>query len=80
MAPRYVKGFEYSDCCADDARLTILSALDARERGARILTRTLVESARREGGLWRVTIVDAASGGRGEIAEIAPRRPGDHNP
>ena len=71
LAPRYVRGFEYSDCCADDARLTILSALDARERGACILTRTLVESAQREGGLWRVTIVDAASGGRSEIAARA---------
>ena len=71
LLPRYVKGFEYPDCCADDARLTILAALDARERGARILTRTLVESARREGGLWRATIVDAASGERREIAARA---------
>ena len=71
LLPRYVKGFEYPDCCADDARLTILAALDARERGARVLTRTLVESARRDGGLWRATIVDAASGERREIAARA---------
>ena len=71
LLPRYVRGFEYSDCCTDDARLTILAALDARERGARILTRTLVESARRDGGLWRATIVDAASGERREIAARA---------
>jgi glycerol-3-phosphate dehydrogenase len=71
LLPRYVKGFEYPDCCADDARLTILSALDARERGARVLTRTLVESARRENGLWRAAIVDAASGERREIAARA---------
>jgi glycerol-3-phosphate dehydrogenase len=71
LLPRYARGFEYSDCCADDARLTILSALDARERGARILTRTLVESARRDSGLWRVTIVDAASGERRDLAARA---------
>jgi glycerol-3-phosphate dehydrogenase len=71
LLPRYVKGFEYSDCCADDARLTILAALDARERGARVLTRTLVESARRDSGLWRATVVDAASGGRREIVARA---------
>ena len=71
LLPRYVRGFEYPDCCADDARLTILAALDARERGARILTRTLVETARRDGGLWRVTILEAASGERREIAARA---------
>jgi glycerol-3-phosphate dehydrogenase len=71
LAPGYVKGFEYPDCCADDARLTILAALDARERGARILTRMLFETARRDGGLWRATIVDATSGEKREIAARA---------
>src|SRR4051812_29368311 len=36
----YPKAFEYSDCWVDDARLVALNALDARERGATILTRT----------------------------------------
>ena len=71
LLPSYTKGFEYPDCCTEDARLTILSAVDARERGARILTRTLVELARREGGLWRATIVDAASGERTEMTARA---------
>jgi D-erythritol 1-phosphate dehydrogenase len=71
LLPRYVKGFEYPDCCTEDARLTVLSALDARERGARILTRMLVESARRDGGVWRATIVDLASGQRREIVARA---------
>jgi D-erythritol 1-phosphate dehydrogenase len=52
----YRKGFEYSDCWVDDARLVILSARDAAERGARVLTRTACTSARREGDLWRVEI------------------------
>src|SRR3990167_7831525 len=32
--------FEYSDCWVDDARLVVLNALDAAERGAIIRTRT----------------------------------------
>ena len=30
------RGFEYSDCWADDARLVVANAMDARSRGARI--------------------------------------------
>ena len=40
-------GFEYSDCQVDDARLVILNALDAHERGATILTRTRCVRAER---------------------------------
>ena len=50
----YVKGFEYSDCWVDDARLVVLNAMDAEERGARILTRTTCNIARREGDFWRI--------------------------
>jgi glycerol-3-phosphate dehydrogenase len=52
----FVKGFEYSDAWTDDARMVVLAALDAAERGARILTRTPLISARREGGLWRAVL------------------------
>jgi len=51
---QYRKGFEYSDCWVDDARLVVLNAMDAAARGARILTRTACTSARREGDAWRV--------------------------
>ncbi len=37
---RYRRGFEYSDCTTDDARLVVLTALDAAQRGALIRTRT----------------------------------------
>jgi glycerol-3-phosphate dehydrogenase len=49
-------GFEYSDCRVDDARLVVANAMDARERGARVLTHTECVSARRERGVWRVTL------------------------
>lgn len=58
----FTKGFEYSDCWVDDARLVLLNALDASERGARVLTRTACTSARRENGHWVVEMRDAMSG------------------
>ena len=58
----YQKAFEYSDCWVDDARLVALNALDARERGATILTRTACVSARVENGRWRAELEDQRSG------------------
>jgi D-erythritol 1-phosphate dehydrogenase len=52
-------GFEYSDCWVDDARLVVLNAIDARDRGAEILTRMAAVSARRENGLWQVDLKGA---------------------
>lgn len=40
LEPRLTSGFEYSDCWVEDARLVALNALDAKERGADIRTRT----------------------------------------
>jgi glycerol-3-phosphate dehydrogenase len=40
LAARYTRGFVYSDGWVDDARLVVLNALDAAERGARVMTRT----------------------------------------
>ena len=45
LQARVPHGFEYSDCWVDDARLVVLNALDAAERGAEILTRTALASA-----------------------------------
>ncbi len=59
ILPQYTKGFEYSDCWVDDARLVALNALDASERGAKILTRTACMSARRENGQWKVLLNDS---------------------
>ena len=41
---------------ADDARLVVLNALDADARGAMILTRTALVTARRENGVWRADL------------------------
>ncbi|MFN3686723.1 MAG: glycerol-3-phosphate dehydrogenase [Salinarimonas sp.] len=60
----FVRGFEYSDCWVDDARLVVLNARDAQARGAEILTRAEVVRAAREGDLWRVEIAQAEGGRR----------------
>ena len=60
----YSRAFEYSDCRVDDARLVVLNARDAADRGAGIATRTRAIAARREGDLWRVEVEDAATRAR----------------
>ena len=52
---RFSKAYEYSDCWVQDSRLVVLNARDAEARGASIMTRTKVTSARRVGDLWEVT-------------------------
>src|SRR5271154_2700608 len=49
------RGYEYSDCFADDARLVVLNAVDAAERGAAIRTRTRCVRAER-GDVWRLVL------------------------
>ncbi len=65
LKPAFTKAFGYSDCWVDDARLVVLNAVAAAERGAEILTRTRLTSARREGGLWQATLEPNGSGGPG---------------
>lgn len=48
--------FEFSDCRVDDARLVVLNAVDAAERGAVIRPRCEVIGATRTGGRWRVRL------------------------
>jgi glycerol-3-phosphate dehydrogenase len=49
------RGYEYSDCFADDARLVVLNAVDAAERGAHVRTRTRCVRAER-GDIWRLVL------------------------
>ena len=50
------KGFEYSDCWVDDARLVVLNAMAAREKGAHVHTQTRCVGARRNKGLWELNL------------------------
>src|SRR5687767_9884650 len=67
LKPQYKRAFEYSDCWVDDARLVVLNTVDARERGAAIHVRTACTGARREGGVWRVTLKAHTSGRTTEV-------------
>jgi len=50
------QGFIYSDGWVDDARLVVLNAVDATERGATIRTRTRLVRADREGSHWQLVL------------------------
>lgn len=70
LAPGFTKGFEYSDCWVEDSRLVVLNAMDARERGARVMTRTRCVRASRDGAVWRATLEDLSTG---ETTEVEAR-------
>jgi glycerol-3-phosphate dehydrogenase len=86
---RFRSGFEYSDCAVDDARLVVLNAVDAAERGATIRTRVRLIRAERESE-WRLVLnaqgrretataralVNAAGPWAGIVAETVLRLPG----
>jgi glycerol-3-phosphate dehydrogenase len=58
LKPGFAKAFEYSDGWVNDARLVVLNAADAAARGAEIHTRTMVEDARFEDGIWSILLHD----------------------
>ncbi len=64
LQPRFKMAFVYSDGWVDDARLVVLNAIDARERGAEILTRWRCAHARREGSGWQVRLESACGATR----------------
>src|SRR5205085_4422321 len=59
------RGFVYSDGWVDDARLVVLNAVDAAERGAVIRTRTKLMRADRDGQEWQLVL---NARGRREVA------------
>ncbi len=50
------RAFEFSDCWANDARLTVINAVDAAERGASIATRARRLSLDRGDTRWTATL------------------------
>ncbi len=70
LLPKFHKAFEYSDCWVEDSRLVVLNARDAEQRGAKIMTRTRVTQAERQGDLWQIT----TEGPHGHRRPIAPAR------
>lgn len=66
----FKRAFEYSDCWVNDARLVVLNARDAADRGATIRTRAKVVSARRLDGLWKIEVEDQRTG---QIDDVTAR-------
>ncbi len=60
LKPGVTKGYAYSDCWVDDARLVALNAVGAATRGADIRTRTELVGAVRQGKRWLATVRDEA--------------------
>jgi glycerol-3-phosphate dehydrogenase len=58
LKPEFVRAFEYSDAWVQDARLVALNARDAADRGAEVLTRTMVTAMKRQETGFRVTLRD----------------------
>lgn len=56
------RAFAYSDGWVDDARLVVLNALDAHERGALVLPRTPCVSVTRRAGHWEARLRRDAAG------------------
>jgi glycerol-3-phosphate dehydrogenase len=54
LKPGFRHGFAYSDGWVDDARLVVLNARDAADRGATVATRTDVLALERTGDRWRI--------------------------
>ncbi|HSN72233.1 MAG TPA: glycerol-3-phosphate dehydrogenase [Steroidobacteraceae bacterium] len=61
------RGFVYSDGWVDDARLVVLNALDAAERGATVRVRTRCVTATRQREHWRVVLHDRLDGRSFEV-------------
>jgi glycerol-3-phosphate dehydrogenase len=66
LKPALQRGYAYSDCCVDDARLVIATARSAASCGAQIRPRTKCTLLRRDGLLWRASLRPAS----GEAEEI----------
>jgi len=90
LQPSCTRGFTYADGWVDDARLVLANAVDAHERGARILVGAACTALRRQVGGWEAeltgqtphrlrarAVVNAAGPWAGNFARLAV---GDHAP
>lgn len=62
------KGFAYSDCLVDDARLVIATARAASSLGAKVIVRTACTGAESVHGTWQVNLEDSDTGARTTLA------------
>ena len=62
LKPEFTRGFIYSDGWVDDARLVVLNAIDACEKGATILTQAVCQKLERKAADWEATLFKPSCG------------------
>ena len=67
LKKEFVHGFEYSDCWVQDARLVVLNAVDAAQRGCDVRVRTQVTDLVRHDGSWTVHLRDNNSNAKSSV-------------
>ena len=65
-------GFVYSDCWVDDARLVVLTARDAADRGAQVRTRCEVTALERRGEVWAIETPQGCFSARAVVNATGP--------
>jgi glycerol-3-phosphate dehydrogenase len=73
LKPEYTRAFAYSDGWVDDARLVVLNARDAADRGAQVRTRCEVTQLAREGDVWRIEAGGETFHARAVVNAAGPR-------
>ncbi|MFN3989693.1 MAG: glycerol-3-phosphate dehydrogenase [Erythrobacter sp.] len=73
LKAHYTRAFAYSDGWVDDARLVVLNARDAADRGAEVRTRCEVTTLVREGGVWRIEAGGKTFRARAVVNAAGPR-------
>jgi glycerol-3-phosphate dehydrogenase len=72
LKPGFARGFAYSDCWVDDARLVVLNARDAADRGAEVRTRCEVTALARDGDVWRIETAQGSFAARAVVNAAGP--------
>ncbi|MCP3671482.1 MAG: glycerol-3-phosphate dehydrogenase [Gammaproteobacteria bacterium] len=67
LKTQYTSGFEYSDCWVHDARLVVLTAMDAAAKGAVVKTHTECITLNRFDDHWIATLKEEVSGNQIQV-------------
>ena len=72
LKAEYANGFTYSDCWVDDARLVVLNARDAADRGAQVRTRCPAQNLTRSGDHWLIETPEGPFTARAVVNAAGP--------
>jgi len=72
LKPEFSRAFVYSDCWVDDARLVVLNARDAANRGADVRTHCEVTGLKRVNSLWWIETSQGAMHARCVVNAAGP--------